>query len=202
MSLAESLSVCLSFPKASFCFHWSLLFCGLYFICFSMIFIVSFLMLTLGFVFSFFLVPLGSRLGVYLRFFLFLEEGLYHCKLSSGNAFVMILKSCVFIFICLKAFSDFFIDPLNFLLRCCLVSTGLRFPSFFLWSSSSLLLLWGEERLCHLRDSSWTPWGRHSTNNTFAYTWRLQITWELHVLLKQHRNRVAKWSWKPSFLKS
>ena len=81
MSLAESLSVSLSFPKASFCFHWSLLFCGLYFICFSLIFIISFLMLTLGFVFSFFLVPLGSRLGVYLRFFLFLEEGLYHDKI-------------------------------------------------------------------------------------------------------------------------
>ena len=104
MSLAESLSVCLSLPKASFCFHWSLLFCGLYFICFSLIFIISFLMLTLGFVFSFFLVPLGSRLGVYLRFFLFLEEGLYHCKLSSGNAFVMILKSCGFVFICLRYF--------------------------------------------------------------------------------------------------
>ena len=28
--------------------------------------------------FSFFLVPLGSRLGVSLRFFLFLEEGWYH----------------------------------------------------------------------------------------------------------------------------
>ena len=35
-----------------------------------------------------------------------------------------------------------------------------------------------------------------------AKSWTQLRDWELHVLLKQHRNRVAKWSRKPSFLKS
>lgn len=97
-----------------------------------MFIIISFLMLTLGFVFFIFLVPLGSRLGVSLRFFCFLRKAGVIINLPLGMLLLCPIESekLCFIFLCLKVFSDFFIDPLSFLLKRCLVSTGLCFPIF------------------------------------------------------------------------
>ena len=83
-----------------------------------LIFIIFFLLLTLGFVVLLFLIPLDGMLCC-LRFFLFLEVVLYLYKLPSQNCFcctLQILESCVFMFTCLAVFSDFFLEPLIFFL--------------------------------------------------------------------------------------
>ena len=107
------------FSEDQLLFYWSfLLFLDLYFIYFLSDFIISFVLLTLGFVCSFFPNYLGVRLG-YLRFFLCLEEGLYGYELPFSHCSCYIpwvLGSCVFIFTCLEGLAGFLFgfiaDPL------------------------------------------------------------------------------------------
>ena len=86
----------------------------------ALIFMISFLLLTLGIVVVVVLlslVALGVRIGCLfgIFFFLFPEVRLYWCKLPSESFFCCIsqvLYHCTFVFICLQAFFDFFSDPL------------------------------------------------------------------------------------------
>ena len=75
----------------------------------SLIFSISFLRLTLGFFFLLLLFKFFQAIGqvVYLRFFLFFDEGLYRCELPFKNYFgciPQILYCCLFIVICLNVF--------------------------------------------------------------------------------------------------
>ena len=83
MNLANNLSVLFLFKEPTFSvIDFCCYFIPFYFIHFSLIFVISFLLLTLGFVCSFFSSCFRYKV-VYLLFFLFLEIGLNYSKLSS-----------------------------------------------------------------------------------------------------------------------
>ena len=119
--LTKLLSACLSLQWTTFCFHWSLLLYFL-FVCFSfissLIFMCDFFFFTI-FVFSgsFFLVPLGVRLGSLFEIFLCDRPLLLFVSLLALLLLYSISFSRLsFNFHYLKLFSNFpcdvFFDPL------------------------------------------------------------------------------------------
>ena len=91
MSLTKHLSILFIFSKNQLLVSliFAVVFCISISFISAMIFMISFLLLTLGFVCFLSLVALGVRIGC-LKFFLFLEVGLYWYKLRLQNCFCCI----------------------------------------------------------------------------------------------------------------
>ena len=121
VNLVEVCQFCLLFQRTNSWFYWYFFYFFNLLVISYLIFMISFLLLTLGFICSF-LIFWGGRLGcLYFRFLFSFEEGLHHYELSSKNCFCIIpqiLYSWVTIVICLElffnVFFDFLIDALVF----------------------------------------------------------------------------------------
>ena len=137
MSLAKNLLILSVFSKNQLLV--SLIFSVLISILFlsSLILIVSFLLLTLGFICSFFRIPLNDRLGG-LRFFLFFEVGLFATNFPLRTAFAVSHRFWKLVFLFSFVLRYFLISSLISSLTCWFYSWMLLslhvfvfFPFFF-----------------------------------------------------------------------
>ena len=146
----------LSFRKTNFNFI-DLFYCSVSISCISvLISMISFILLTLGFVCSSSLLALSIKLGFYMRIFLFPEVRFYCYKFEVQNCFCCIpqvLDHCIIAVICLYVFSyfffDFLSDPLVAQQHIVQSPCVCIFCSFLLWLISSLTVvtLWPEKML-------------------------------------------------------
>ena len=115
-----------------------------------------FYLLILSFVYSFFIILLGGRLVVDLKFFLFFKDGLYHYELPIKNRFCSTHRFCMVV-VCLKVFLiSFLISYWHIgILEACFQSPCIcvfvlfffAFSFFVVWLISSFMTLCSEKML-------------------------------------------------------
>ena len=140
MSLAKDLTIFVHlFQETAFSFISTVSFVSVSFI--SVLIFLSFLLLTLDFIFSSFLSYFRCKIRLSLRFFLFTEISLHCYKLPSGSAFTVPQRFCIVMF--LFSFGPFAFKVIidSYVLTVTLLMVLGLFCSAVLFLSSSFSLL-------------------------------------------------------------